>query len=169
MSKKWLFALAIAYVAWVTAATFYWKNKKELKQQLGSAETNNQKAKIIFDAFVNTHINMVNKVKEELFTEENKQKFSEYKDEVVKIFDSYKEKWTELVVELKEKGQPYVEKTTKKLEELYNSKSEEIEKLKGLWADTISFLKEKLLFVFNKTKSEIKNETEKLEIVSEKK
>jgi hypothetical protein len=35
---------------------------------------------------------MINKVKEELFTEENKQKFGEYKDEVMKIFDSYSEK-----------------------------------------------------------------------------
>ena len=89
MSKKGIFALGLAYVAWVAAATFYGKNKKELRENFSNAKDNKEKFKIFLNAFVETHTDMINKVKEELFTEENKQKFGEYKDEVMKIFDSY--------------------------------------------------------------------------------
>lgn len=163
MSKKGLFALAVGYLAGVTAATFYGKNKKQLKKDLSEAKDNGEKAKIFFGAFVETHKNLVESVKKDLLTEENKQKFAEYKDEVLKIFDSYVEKWKELTLELKEKWVPYAENISKRLEELYNSKSEEIGNLKSLWKETIESLKEKLEKIFKTTKEEINEEVKKIE------
>lgn len=161
MSKKWLFAVWVAYIAWVVAATFYGKNKENLKKDLENAKTWNEKFKIVFGAVVDTHINMIEKVKEEVFTEENMKKFEKYKEEVLKIFDSYKEKWEILVKELKEKWVDYSEKASKKLKELYEEKKDEIEKLKWLSLETVNSLKEKLYDVFSKTEKEIKQEVEK--------
>lgn len=162
MSKKGIFALAIGYLAWVTAATFYWKSGKALKKNFEKAEEEwTSKFQVFFNAFIDTHTNMINSIKQEVLTEKNIELYNDYKNEALKIFDSYKEKWLEILEELKEKWVNQKEVISKKFEELYNSKSEEIEKIKWITKEASDFFKEKLKKIFSSTKEKIEDETEK--------
>ena len=162
MSKKGLVTLTAAYLAWVAAATFYWRNGKQLKKDLEKAEEEgNSKLWVVLCAFIETHKNMINSLKEEIMSEKNIELYNKCKDEALKIFDSYKEKWKELMVELKEKWADYASKTYQKLEELYNSKIFDLENIKWISAKTLEELKAKLASVFKSTKDEIEEEIEK--------
>ena len=104
MSKKGLVTLTAAYLAWVAAATFYWRNGKQLKKDLEKAEEEgDSKLWVVLCAFIETHKNMINSLKEEIMSEKNIELYHKCKDEALKIFDSYKEKWKVLLAELKEK------------------------------------------------------------------
>ncbi len=162
MSKKGLVTLTAAYLAWVAAATFYWRNGKQLKKDLEKAEEEgNSKLWVVLCAFIETHKNMINSLKEEIMSEKNIELYNKCKDEALKIFDSYKEKWKELMAELKEKWADYASKTYQKLEELYNSKIFDLENIKWISAKTLEELKAKLASVFKSTKDEIEEEIEK--------
>lgn len=162
MSKKGLVTLTAAYLAWVAAATFYWRNGKQLKKDLEKAEEEgNSKLWVVLCAFIETHKNMINSLKEEIMSEKNIELYHKCKDEALKIFDSYKEKWKELMAELKEKWADYASKTYQKLEELYNSKIFDLENIKWISAKTLEELKAKLASVFKSTKDEIEEEIEK--------
>lgn len=162
MSKKGLVTLTAAYLAWVAAATFYWRNGKQLKKDLEKAEEEgNSKLWVVLCAFIETHKNMINSLKEEIMSEKNIELYHKCKDEALKIFDSYKEKWKELIAELKEKWADYASKTYQKLEELYNSKIFDLENIKWISAKTLEELKAKLASVFKSTKDEIEEEIEK--------
>lgn len=162
MSKKGLVTLTAAYLAWVAAATFYWRNGKQLKKDLEKAEEEgNSKLWVVLCAFIETHKNMINSLKEEIMSEKNIELYHKCKDESLKIFDSYKEKWKELMAELKEKWADYASKTYQKLEELYNSKIFDLENIKWISAKTLEELKAKLASVFKSTKDEIEEEIEK--------
>ena len=162
MSKKGLVTLTAAYLAWVAAATFYWRNGKQLKKDLEKAEEEgNSKLWVVLCAFIETHKNMINSLKEEIMSEKNIELYNKCKDEALKIFDSYKEKWKELMVELKEKWADYASKTYQKLEDLYNSKIFDLENIKWISAKTLEELKAKLASVFKSTKDEIEEEIEK--------
>ena len=72
MSKKGLVTLTAAYLAWVAAATFYWRNGKQLKKDLEKAEEEgNSKLWVVLCAFIETHKNMINSLKEEIMSEKN--------------------------------------------------------------------------------------------------
>ena len=162
MSKKGLVTLTAAYLAWVAAATFYWRNGKQLKKDLEKAEEEgDSKLWVVLCAFIETHKNMINSLKEEIMSEKNIELYNKCKDEALKIFDSYKEKWKELMVELKEKWADYASKTYQKLEDLYNSKIFDLENIKWISAKTLEELKAKLASVFKSTKDEIEEEIEK--------
>ena len=162
MSKKGLVTLTAAYLAWVAAATFYWRNGKQLKKDLEKAEEEgDSKLWVVLCAFIETHKNMINSLKEEIMSEKNIELYNKCKDEALKIFDSYKEKWKELIAELKEKWADYASKTYQKLEELYNSKIFDLENIKWISAKTLEELKAKLASVFKYTKDEIEEEIEK--------
>lgn len=162
MSKKGLVTLTAAYLAWVAAATFYWRNGKQLKKDLEKAEEEgNSKLWVVLCAFIETHKNMINSLKEEIMSEKNIELYHKCKDEALKIFDSYKEKWKELMAELREKWADYASKTYQKLEELYNSKIFDLENIKWISAKTLEELKAKLASVFKSTKDEIEEEIEK--------
>ncbi len=162
MSKKGLVTLTAAYLAWVAAATFYWRNGKQLKKDLEKAEEEgDSKLWVVLCAFIETHKNMINSLKEEIMSEKNIELYHKCKDEALKIFDSYKEKWKELMAELKEKWADYASKTYQKLEELYNSKIFDLENIKWISAKTLEELKAKLASVFKSTKDEIEEEIEK--------
>ncbi|RAL55076.1 hypothetical protein BLD25_05080 [Candidatus Gracilibacteria bacterium GN02-872] len=162
MSKKGLVTLTAAYLAGVAAATFYGRNGKQLKKDLEKAEEEgNSKLGVVLCAFIETHKNMINSLKEEIMSEKNIELYNKCKDEALKIFDSYKEKGKELMAELKEKGADYASKTYQKLEELYNSKIFDLENIKGISAKTLEELKAKLASVFKSTKDEIEEEIEK--------
>lgn len=162
MSKKGLVTLTAAYLAWVAAATFYWRNGKQLKKDLEKAEEEgDSKLWVVLCAFIETHKNMINSLKEEIMSEKNIELYNKCKDEALKIFDSYKEKWKELIAELKEKWADYASKTYQKLEELYNSKIFDLENIKWISAKTLEELKAKLASVFKSTKDEIEEEIEK--------
>lgn len=162
MSKKGLVTLTAAYLAWVAAATFYWRNGKQLKKDLEKAEEEgNSKLWVVLCTFIETHKNMINSLKEEIMSEKNIELYHKCKDEALKIFDSYKEKWKELMAELKEKWADYASKTYQKLEELYNSKIFDLENIKWISAKTLEELKAKLASVFKSTKDEIEEEIEK--------
>lgn len=162
MSKKGLVTLTAAYLAWVAAATFYWRNGKQLRKDLEKAEEEgDSKLWVVLCAFVETHKNMINSLKEEIMSEKNIELYNKCKDEALKIFDSYKEKWKELMAELKEKWADYASKTYQKLEELYNSKIFDLENIKWISAKTLEELKAKLASVFKSTKDEIEEEIEK--------
>jgi len=162
MSKKGLVTLTAAYLAWVAAATFYWRNGKQLKKDLEKAEEEgDSKLWVVLCAFIETHKNMINSLKEEIMSEKNIELYNKCKDEALKIFDSYKEKWKELMAELKEKWADYASKTYQKLEELYNSKIFDLENIKWISAKTLEELKAKLASVFKSTKDEIEEEIEK--------
>ena len=162
MSKKGLVTLTAAYLAWVAAATFYWRNGKQLKKDLEKAEEEgDSKLWVVLCAFIETHKNMINSLKEEIMSEKNIELYNKCKDEALKIFDSYKEKWKELIAELKEKWADYASKTYQKLEELYNSKIFDLENIKWISAKTLEELKAKLASVFKSTKDEIEVEIEK--------
>ena len=162
MSKKGLVTLTAAYLAWVAAATFYWRNGKQLKKDLEKAEEEgNSKLWVVLCAFIETHKNMINSLKEEIMSEKNIELYNKCKDEALKIFDSYKEKWKELMVELKEKWADYASKTYQKLEDLYNSKIFDLENIKWISAKTLEELKAKLASVFKSTKDELEEEIEK--------
>ena len=151
MSKKGLVTLTAAYLAWVAAATFYWRNGKQLKKDLEKAEEEgNSKLWVVLCAFIETHKNMINSLKEEIMSEKNIELYNKCKDEALKIFDSYKEKWAD-----------YASKTYQKLEELYNSKIFDLENIKWISAKTLEELKAKLASVFKSTKDEIEEEIEK--------
>ena len=159
MSKKGLVTLTAAYLAWVAAATFYWRNGKQLKKDLEKAEEEgDSKLWVVLCAFIETHKNMINSLKEEIMSEKNIELYHKCKDEALKIFDSYKEKWKELMAELKEKWADYASKTYQKLEELYNSKIFDLENIKWISAKTLEELKAKLASVFKSTKYEIEEE-----------
>lgn len=162
MSKKGLVTLTAAYLAWVAAATFYWRNGKQLKKDLEKAEEEgNSKLWVVLCAFIETHKNMINSLKKEIMSEKNIELYHKCKDEALKIFDSYKEKWKELMAELREKWADYASKTYQKLEELYNSKIFDLENIKWISAKTLEELKAKLASVFKSTKDEIEEEIEK--------
>lgn len=162
MSKKGLVTLTAAYLAWVAAATFYWRNGKQLRKDLEKAEEEgDSKLWVVLCAFIETHKNMINSLKEEIMSEKNIELYNKCKDEALKIFDSYKEKWKELMAELKEKWADYASKTYQKLEELYNSKIFDLENIKWISAKTLEELKAKLASVFKSTKDEIEEEIEK--------
>lgn len=162
MSKKGLVTLTAAYLAWVAAATFYWRNGKQLKKDLEKAEEEgDSKLWVVLCAFIETHKNMINSLKEEIMSEKNIELYNKCKDEALKIFDSYKEKWKELMAELKEKWADYASKTYQKLEDLYNSKIFDLENIKWISAKTLEELKAKLASVFKSTKDEIEEEIEK--------
>lgn len=162
MSKKGLVTLTAAYLAWVAAATFYWRNGKQLKKDLEKAEEEgDSKLWVVLCAFIETHKNMINSLKEEIMSEKNIELYHKCKDEALKIFDSYKEKWKELMAELREKWADYASKTYQKLEELYNSKIFDLENIKWISAKTLEELKAKLASVFKSTKDEIEEEIEK--------
>lgn len=162
MSKKGLVTLTAAYLAWVAAATFYWRNGKQLRKDLEKAEEEgDSKLWVVLCAFIETHKNMINSLKEEIMSEKNIELYHKCKDEALKIFDSYKEKWKELMAELKEKWADYASKTYQKLEELYNSKIFDLENIKWISAKTLEELKAKLASVFKSTKDEIEEEIEK--------
>ena len=162
MSKKGLVTLTAAYLAWVAAATFYWRNGKQLKKDLEKAEEEgDSKLWVVLCAFIETHKNMINSLKEEIMSEKNIELYHKCKDEALKIFDSYKEKWKELMAELKEKWADYASKTYQKLEELYNAKIFDWENIKWISAKTLEELKAKLASVFKSTKDEIEEEIEK--------
>ena len=162
MSKKGLVTLTAAYLAWVAAETFYWRNGKQLKKDLEKAEEEgDSKLWVVLCAFIETHKNMINSLKEEIMSEKNIELYNKCKDEALKIFDSYKEKWKELMAELKEKWADYASKTYQKLEELYNSKIFDLENIKWISAKTLEELKAKLASVFKSTKDEIEEEIEK--------
>ena len=162
MSKKGLVTLTAAYLAWVAAATFYWRNGKQLKKDLEKAEEEgDSKLWVVLCAFIETHKNMINSLKEEIMSEKNIELYNKCKDEALKIFDSYKEKWKELIAELKEKWADYASKTYQKLEELYNSKIFDLENIKWISAKTLEELKAKLASVSKSTKDEIEEEIEK--------
>ena len=162
MSKKGLVTLTAAYLAWVAAATFYWRNGKQLKKDLEKAEEEgDSKLWVVLCAFIETHKNMINSLKEEIMSEKNIELYHKCKDEALKVFDSYKEKWKELMAELKEKWADYASKTYQKLEELYNSKIFDLENIKWISAKTLEELKAKLASVFKSTKDEIEEEIEK--------
>ena len=162
MSKKWILTVATAYVAGVAAATFYWKNSKQLRKDLEKAEEEGtSKFQVVIWAFLDTHSNMINSLKEEIMCERNIKLYHEYMDEASRIFDSYKEKWKELLLELKEKWADYGEIAWKKLKELYNSKVFDLENIKWISAKTLEELKAKLASVFKSTKDEIEEEIEK--------
>ena len=162
MSKKGLVTLTAAYLAWVAAATFYWRNGKQLKKDLEKAEEEgDSKLWVVLCAFIETHKNMINSLKEEIMSEKNIELYNKCKDEALKIFDSYKEKWKELIAELKEKWADYASKTYQKLEGLYNSKIFDLENIKWISAKTLEELKAKLASVFKSTKDEIEEEIEK--------
>ena len=162
MSKKGLVTLTAAYLAWVAAATFYWRNGKQLKKDLEKAEEEgDSKLWVVLCAFIETHKNMINSLQEEIMSEKNIELYNKCKDEALKIFDSYKEKWKELMAELKEKWADYASKTYQKLEELYNSKIFDLENIKWISAKTLEELKAKLASVFKSTKDEIEEEIEK--------
>ena len=150
MSKKGLVTLTAAYLAWVAAATFYWRNGKQLKKDLEKAEEEgDSKLWVVLCAFIETHKNMINSLKEEIMSEKNIELYNKCKDEALKIFDSYKEKWKELIAELKEKWADYASKT-------YH-----LENIKWISAKTLEELKAKLASVFKSTKDEIEEEIEK--------
>ena len=162
MSKYGLVTLTAAYLAWVAAATFYWRNGKQLRKDLEKAEEEgDSKLWVVLCAFIETHKNMINSLKEEIMSEKNIELYHKCKDEALKIFDSYKEKWKELMAELKEKWADYASKTYQKLEELYNSKIFDLENIKWISAKTLEELKAKLASVFKSTKDEIEEEIEK--------
>lgn len=157
MSKKNIFLLAAWYLAWWIVASIYWKKKPEdLKNELDTAkESWKGSFKVIMDNFIDTHSNMIDDFKKELYSEKNKALFNEHKDEIIKIIDSYREKWNVLLDELREKGKSYVYTTSEKLEELYKEKLSEIEELKWVAPSKIDDLKNKLHANFQDLKSQI--------------
>ena len=132
MSKKWILTVATAYVAGVAAATFYWKNSKQLRKDLEKAEEEGtSKFQVVIWAFLDTHSNMINSLKEEIMCERNIKLYHEYMDEA----------W-------------------KKLKELYNSKVFDLENIKWISSKALEELKDKLSRIFYFTKSEIEKEVE---------
>lgn len=161
--KKGFLILAAWYVAWVVATSIYGRNGSVTKRKLTMAEKDGtSKFKVLFDSFVDTHKSMMVSLKDEITSEKNMKIYNEYKEEVLGFLNGYIDKWNELMEELKDKGIEYKDKALEKMEELYNSQTLSIDNIKGLSADMVTDLKEKVKNVFDFNKNEIEKQAEKI-------
>lgn len=143
MSKKNIFLLALGYLAGNAVASIYWKKKNAAKK----VDFNS-----VIDDFVETHTNMIENLKKELATPENKKLFNTKKAEVIKILDSYKTKGNVLLRQLEKKGKTFANEYVKKLDALYKEKDKELSNLKEIAPEKIEDLKERLKITFEEIK-----------------
>jgi undecaprenyl pyrophosphate synthase len=132
MSKKNIFLLAAWYVAGGLIASLYGKKKPwELQKDLEKSRKEGEgDFKVVLDNFIDTHANLIEKLKKEVLTDKNKELFNSKKDELLKVVDVYKKQWEELVDELKTKWKGFLVEASDNLEKLYDEKVEQIEQIK---------------------------------------
>lgn len=157
--KKTMFLLATGYILWWLVASLYVKKTgSTLRKNIETAKENWEGSfKVLANNFVETHSNLLDNLKEEIMTEENKAIFNEHKEEIFKILDSYKSKWTVLLKELKTKWESYKAEATKKLKDLYEDWIESINEMKDIAPKKAQELKKKLKWVFEEIEEEIED------------
>jgi len=158
MSKKNIFLVAAWYVLWGIVASIYnKKNPKELEEKLKKSKWE-WDFKILFDDFIETHINLFESLKEQDFVKKGQNIIWEKKEQLFEIVDVYKNQGIELLDELKLKWKDYIIETSDKLEKLYQEKKVEIEWLKEVTPEKMIFIRDKLIASFNEIKDKIKEE-----------
>lgn len=158
MSKKWLFTLFAWYIAWSVVASVFSKKKwtevqKQLEKVKGSKEDT---FKILLNNFIDTHKNLLDSVKEEVLTEENKALFNEKKDQLVTLIDDYKKEGEKLLSELKNEWWDVVKVGKQKIKALYEEKKDKIDELIWDAPEIADELKSKLVESFEDFKNKLK-------------
>ena len=158
MSKKNIFLLAAWYIAgWFIASLYGKKKPGELQKDLEKSRKEGEgDLKVVIDNFIDTHSNLIEKLKKQVLTKENKELFNSKKEEVLNIVEVYKKQWTELVEELKAKWKDFLVEASDNLEKMYEEKVEEIEQLKEVAPEKAKALKEDLKETFEEVKEKIK-------------
>lgn len=159
MSKKNLFILAAWYVAGGIVASLFNKNKpNEIKKQLAaSKESGEGEFSVFVDNFMDTHKNLIDTLKKEVLTDENKAFLESKKQDVLGIIDSYKNDASVLLEELKGKWAGFLTETAENMEKLYNEKKNEISEVKWVAPERLEELKEKLKVAYSELKQDLKN------------
>lgn len=159
MINKKLLLLAGWYILWGLVASKY--NKKSPEDLDGDLKTARVEWKkdfdVYLDTFIETHKNLLDNFKTEIFSEKNKNLFNEKKAELLSLVDDYKIKWEELLWELKVKWSDYSVEIKDKLEVLYKTKLVELEKMKDEAPAKIEEIKNKLWDSFESFKKDIEN------------
>ena len=158
MSKKWLFALAAWYVAWSVVASVFSKKKwKDVKKELENVKDSKEDTfKVLLNNFVDTQKNLLDAIKEEVLTDENKALYKEKKAELIAVLEDYKVDWEKLIEQLKNEGWDIAKTWKKKIEKLYEEKKVKIDKLIWDAPEIAEDIKERLLLSYEDFKVKLK-------------
>jgi len=163
MFNKKLLLIASWYILWGLVASKY--NKKtpdELNNDLIEARKSWKKdIDVYLDNFIETHKNLLDNFKTEVFSDKNKEIFNSKKEELFNLLDDYKVKGEELLWELKVKWKDYSLEVKDKLEVLYKEKINELDKLKDQAPEKIEKVKENLKETFDNFKKDIETKIKK--------
>ena len=158
MSKKWLFALVAWYVAWSVVASVFSKKKwKDVKKELDKVKDSKEDTfKVLLNNFVDTQRNLLDAIKEEVLTDENKALYKEKKSELLAVLEDYKTDWEKLIEQLKNEGWDIVKVWKKRIEKLYEEKKDKIDELIWDVPEIAEDIKERLLLSYEDFKAKLK-------------
>ena len=158
MSKKWLFALVAWYVAWSVVASVFSKKKwKDVKKELDKVKDSKEDTfKVLLNNFVDTQRNLLDAIKEEVLTDENKALYKEKKSELLAVLEDYKTDWEKLIEQLKNEGWDIVKVWKKRIEKLYEEKKDKIDELIWDVPEIAEDIKERLLLSYEDFKTKLK-------------
>lgn len=163
MINKKLLLVAAWYIVWGLVASHYNKKSPEqLKEDLKVARDEWKKdLDVYLTYFIETHKNLLDNFKSEVFSEKNKELFNEKKQELFNLLDDYKIKGEELLVELRDKWSDYSIEIKDKLEVLYKEKITQLDSLRDQAPQKIDEIKTNLTNSFEKFKKDIEEKVNK--------
>lgn len=157
MNKK-LLLLLWGYTAGIVAALLYnKKNPSEITSELQTAQDAWQdKTKVFFDNFIEIHKNLLESLKTNIFTQENKVLFEKKKEEFLQIADDYSKKAEGVFEEYRQKWKNYTQEGIEKLEIFYTDALEKLDDIKDKTPERIEQVKKKLTSYFEEIRSKLK-------------
>lgn len=157
MNKK-LLLLLWGYAAGVVATLMYnKKNPSEISSELEQAkDVWDDKAKVFFNNFIEIHKNLLDDLKANIFTPENKVLFEKKKEEFFKISDEYMKKAEILFEEYKEKWKNYKEEWIEKLEKFYTDTLKKLDDVKDVAPEKVEQVKKKITSYFEDIRLKLK-------------
>lgn len=154
-----MFTVVWSYIAGsIAVSALDPKNKDDLK----AAEKKwISKLRVLRNKFTKKHVKIFNSTKNDVLSDENKEKFETKKKEFLKLADKYKLEANEVLKDLKEKGEDFAKEGVVKVEKLYNEQKEKLSELKDIAPEKASKLKDKFLLWAKDLKDEITNKFKK--------
>ena len=128
------------------------KKKKKIAEAKQKGE---DKITFLFNDFVETHKKLAKSAKDEIMSDENKEKFETKKKELAKLAKKYKKEAEKVLSDLKSKWEGIAQEWLVKVEEIYEEQKEKIEEIKEIAPKKASELKDTLLAWAKDIKNEI--------------
>lgn len=157
MKNSKIITLLAAYFAGSAVNSMY--NKKsdsEIKNEMIVAkEEGSSPLKVLFWNFLDVHKRLFSDVKENVVTEENKEKFNEKKCEFKKLMDEYRDEWEEILKKINSDGKDFTKEIMTQLGEVYEEKKDKIEDLRKDSPSLAKEYEEKLLAKLKEFKDKV--------------